>query len=403
MKENSVSAPDEDHDSDEEEEETSESVSIDAGAIKNKFETLAAALAETNQNLVTFEYLLEHSRKNNKHPESPNTKDGLTKCDNDGSKEDIVNLLRDICGSVNDLRSEMGHNISSVDLKHDLKTQNLMETTDLKDKCNKLEFEVECLKAKLSTSEEKLLEEKRKTLSLEEIVQEQKAEIRKLGSFLKEADDFSKESERECHFLKKEIHDIKQELQKESLQKETLSKDLDNVKKLYNEYEEKLRVNDLSSVENSKLKRQIKEYESKVELLETERKRAADELLDYQAQTLCHRNVKGEGEELPPLDLEGLPTTSRSTLSSKSGVSEEKSYEELRSSHKRLKKKTRLLLKQYRAKRSLVDRRERQLAGQRAGLMKLQTLHQSVEANHYIVIHHLGQQLVQVSIHFIMQ
>ena len=31
-----------------------------------------------------------------------------------------------------------------------------------------------------------------------------------------------------------------------------------------------------------------------------------------------------------------------------------------------------------------------------AGLVKLQTLHQSVEANHYIVIHHLGQQLVQV-------
>ena len=396
MKENSVEAPDEDHDSDEEE-ETSDSVSIDAGAIKNKFETLAAALAETNQNLVTFEYLLEHSRKHNKHPESPNTKDDLTKCDNDGSKEDIVNLLRDICGSVNDLRSEMGHNISSVDLKHDLKTQNLMETADLKDKCNKLEFEVECLKAKLSTSEEKLLEEKRKTLNLEEIVQEQKAENRKLGLFLKEADDFSKESERECHFLKNEIHNIKEELQKENLQKEALTKDLDNVKKLYNEYEEKMRVNDSSSEENSRLKRLIKEYEGKVEILETERKRAADELMDYQAQ--CLRNVKDEGEEMPPLDLEGLPTTSRSTLSSKSGVSEEKSYEELRNSHKRLKKKTRLLLKQYRAKRSLVDRRERQLAGQRAGLMKLQTLHQSVEANHYIVIHHLGQQLVQVKIH----
>ena len=388
MKENSVEAPDEDHES--EEEETSESVSIDAGAIKTKFETLAAALAETNQNLVTFEHLLEHSRKHNKQPESPNTKDGLTKCDNEGSKEDIVNLLRDICGSVNDLRSEMGHNISSVDLKHDLKTQNLLETADLKDKCNKLEFEVECLKARLSTSEEKLLEERRKTLSLEEIVQEQKTENRKLGLFLKEADDFSKESERECHFLKNEIHDIKQELQKESLQKEALNKDLDNIKQLYNEYEEKLHSNDSCSVENSRLKKLIKEYEEKVDMLETERKRAAD----YQA--LCLRSVKEEGEEMPPLDLEGLPTTSRSTLSSKSGLSEERSYEDLRTSHKRLKKKTRLLLKQYRAKRSLVDRREKQLAGQRAGLMKLQTLHQSVEANHYIVIHHLGQQLVQV-------
>ena len=57
------------------------------------------------------------------------------------------------------------------------------------------------------------------------------------------------------------------------------------------------------------------------------------------------------GEELPPLDLEGVPTTSRSTLSSKSGLSEERSHEDLRDlrdSHKRLKKKTRVLLKQYR-------------------------------------------------------
>ena len=46
-----------------------------------------------------------------------------------------------------------------------------------------------------------------------------------------------------------------------------------------------------------------------------------------------------------------------------------------------------------------MERRERQLGQQRAGLMKLQTLHQSVESNHYIVIHHLGQQLVQVSRH----
>ena len=273
MKENSVEAPDDDNES-EEEEETSESVSIDAGTIKNKFATLAAALAETNQNLVTFEYLLEHSRRQSK--ESPITKDDLTKCDNDGSKEDIVNLLRDICGSVNDLRSEMGHNISSVDLKHDLKTQNLAETSDLKDKCNKLEFEVECLRAKCASSEERLLEEKKKTQSLEEVIQEQNSENRKLGMFLKEADNFSKESEKECHFLKNEIHEIRLELQKESLLKESLSKDLENVKKLYTEYEEKLSLNDSSLEENSRLKKLVKEYEERLETLETERQRAAE-------------------------------------------------------------------------------------------------------------------------------
>ena len=44
----------------------------------------------------------------------------------------------------------------------------------------------------------------------------------------------------------------------------------------------------------------------------------------------------------------------------------------------------------------MVDKRDRQLSQQKAGLIKLATLHQSVESNHFIVIHHLGQQLVQV-------
>ena len=70
--------------------------------------------------------------------------------------------------------------------------------------------------------------------------------------------------------------------------------------------------------------------------------------------------------------------------------------EELRESHKRLKQKTRQLLRHYRSKRHVIEKRDRQLSLQKAGLLKLQTLHQSVESNHYIVIHHLGQQLVQV-------
>ena len=92
-----------------------------------------------------------------------------------------------------------------------------------------------------------------------------------------------------------------------------------------------------------------------------------------------------------------IPSTSRSTLSSKSEKSQDRSYDELRESHKRLKQKTRQLLKQYRTKRSLLEKKERQLTLQRAGLIKLQTLHQSVETNHYVVIHHLGQQIVQIA------
>merc|ERR1719219_520034 len=65
--------------------------------------------------------------------------------------------------------------------------------------------------------------------------------------------------------------------------------------------------------------------------------------------------------------------------------------------NRRLKQKTRQLLKQYRAKRGQLERKERQLTLQKAGLLKLQSLHQSVETNHYVVIHHLGQQIVQIA------
>ena len=93
----------------------------------------SSALAATNQNLVTFEYLLEHLKKHDKETGKDLDKDDKEQ----GSKEDIVTLLRDICGSVNDLRSEM--DVKTVDSK----TQaDLVEQTNLRDKCSKLEFEV---------------------------------------------------------------------------------------------------------------------------------------------------------------------------------------------------------------------------------------------------------------------
>ena len=70
---------------------------------------------------------------------------------------------------------------------------------------------------------------------------------------------------------------------------------------------------------------------------------------------------------------------------------------DLKESRNRLKQKTKQLLKQYRHKRSLLERKDQQLTAQRAGLIRLQTLHQSVESNHYIVIHHLGQQIIQTA------
>ena len=93
----------------EDDEETSEESSeLDANMLRSKFASLASTLQQTNQNLVTFEYLLENNKKLRKLAESPKVVGGGGE-----TEEDIVNLLRDICGSVQDLRSEMGQNTAA--------------------------------------------------------------------------------------------------------------------------------------------------------------------------------------------------------------------------------------------------------------------------------------------------
>ena len=87
---------------------------------------------------------------------------------------------------------------------------------------------MENLKSKLSLTEERLAEEKRKNLEMEDSIQEHKSEIRKLNMYLKDADQFSKESERECHFLKQELMETKLHLKLESEQKEAMKNDTEN-------------------------------------------------------------------------------------------------------------------------------------------------------------------------------
>ena len=56
--------------------------------------------------------------------------------------------------------------------------------------------------------EEKYFEEKRRNAKLEEMFREQENEIRKLNMYLKESDDYSKEIQQECHYLKQEVRVI---------------------------------------------------------------------------------------------------------------------------------------------------------------------------------------------------
>ena len=220
---------------------------------------------------------------------------------------------------------------------------------------------------------------------MEHCIQEQKSQLRKLDIYLKEADEFSKDSGRECHFLKEEMLEMKHRLKMESEQKEALKADLERAKKLHADYE--------SNDGDRKLEKVIAEFEKKIEFEQEQNKKLSVDLSETKARVKELEEKEAKESVVLPLELDCVLPTSRSTISSKS----EKTYEELKDSHRRLKQKTRQLLKQYRAKRGQLERKERQLTLQKAGLLKLQSLHQSVETNHYVVIHHLGQQIVQIA------
>ena len=66
-------------------------------------------------------------------------------------------------------------------------------------------------------------------------------------------------------------------------------------------------------------------------------------------------------------------------------------------SRSRLKEKTKSLLRQYRDKRALLERRERQLIGQRAGLQQLQLLLRSQNSCQLLVLRHTASHLKELA------
>jgi hypothetical protein len=66
-------------------------------------------------------------------------------------------------------------------------------------------------------------------------------------------------------------------------------------------------------------------------------------------------------------------------------------------SRSRLKEKTRTLLRQYRDKRALLERRERQLMSQRTGLQQLQLLLQSQNSSQLLVLRHTASHLQELA------
>lgn len=355
---------------DEEEEDSSDEEDVDLELIQKKFSSLATALQETNQNLVTFEMLQDHYRTVSKAPQaSEGTSQGT-------GENDMLDLLKDICGSVSELKTEIGNSghTSRINLEEmESKLKYPQKFAELSEKSSKLEVECGFYRNQCQTLDEKYMDEKRKNNHLSDLLQEREGEIRQLNLYLKEAESFSKSVEQENRFLQKQLAENKSKLEQEVESKEQVKSDLETYKE---------RVKKLEDKETIQLSKNI----------------PVDKLQERAPASEAPAEQGGHSDSEPEPEAEGQGLSARSTLSSKSadGGYEEK-YRQLKESRNRLKTKTKLLLKQYRGKRSQLERRERQLASQRSGLVKLQTLHQSVESNHCIVIHHLGQQLQQIA------
>ena len=243
---------------------------------------------------------------------------------------------------------------------------------ELSEKSSKMEVECGFFKTQCQSLEERYMEEKRKNSHLEDLIRDRENEIRQLNLYLKEAETFSKSVEQENRLLQMQLAESKSKLEQEIDRKDQLRSDFD------------INLGKVATLED-----RLRSYEDKESrLVET----AA---LNEKAKK--DKNCGSDGEM--ELEVQG-GQSARSTLSSKSagdGGGFEEKYKEEKESRSRLKQKTKLLLRQYRGKRSQLEKKERQLATQRSGLLKLQTLHQSVEANHCIVIHHLGQQIQQIA------
>ena len=374
---------------DEEEGSSGESFPVSARLLTSKFTSLANTLQETNQNLLTFEHLLDlyktSSRASSGQPRPSSPKKNTSSVVNsvpEDNKVDIVNLLQDICGSVNDLKTEMGQSLS------------------------KEPFDGH--QSKITELEEKYIQERQKNVKLEEILREQEADIRKLNVYLKDSEDYSKEIHNECHHLKKQILACGHELSSAVNDKESLEKML----KENQRSDEKLKLSAVGTELRNELaecKSLLSDSEDRNEKLLESNQELREKLNKYnsmvfQSNQHSKENTKEDVKKQSEVENEehelGM-NSPRSTISSSKSeqISESliQKYNDLKESHKRLKQKTKMLLKQYREKRSLMERKERQLSSQRTGLMRLQTLHQSVESNHCVVIHHLGQQTVQIA------
>ena len=288
-----------------------------------------------------------------------------------------MDLLKDICGSVNELKTEMGNSgregkINLEEIESKLKYP--QKFAELSEKSSKMEVECGFFKTQCQSLEEKYMEEKRKNTHLEDLIRDRENEIRQLNSYLKEAETFSKSVEQENRVLQMQLTESKSKLEQEIDRKDQLRSEFD------------INLGKVATLED-----RLRSFEDK------ESKIVESAALSEKAKK--DKNCGSDGEM--ELEVQG-GQSARSTLSSKSAgdgalAGFEEKYKQEKESRSRLKQKTKLLLRQYRGKRSQLEKKERQLATQRSGLLKLQTLHQSVEANHCIVIHHLGQQIQQIA------
>jgi hypothetical protein len=113
--------------------------------------------------------------------------------------------------------------------------------------------------------------------------------------------------------------------------------------------------------------------------------------------------VKLQPSQSPRINVENVPKESEIHCAMPSKTSPPdlnavlKKLSTVEESRSRLKEKTKLLLRQYRDKRSLLERRERQLMSQRAGLEQLQLLLRSQNSCQLLVLRHTASHLQELA------
>jgi len=393
--------------------------------VRDKFGRLAQVLKETNQNLVTFEFLLSHYRslarvaplpaaaglsqsaKAISLPSTPHDRDGQSR----RRTESVDTNTREIFGENKNDSGEILHLLKNISESLSGFREHL--TVQTREPCEREADQiVEDFAGETSMGAEVVRDGHEDNTSKDEVLLNREGAIAMCNNDILRKEEELTEKNNEIDKLKLDLLNTRQELLQEREMVYILGQE---VKKM----EEKLGCERVAAKE---MATEIKYYVEKLSKVEETVVALRDSKQNEKVSTMVDKASGDESEvdikngkemddemkemleeerrkrELSEIDLSNERERVQGLVDNIGELREKLTKSELNlaisdETHNRLKSKTRKLLRQYRVKRGNVERRDMQLSKLREGLLHLRSLCKNVESNYQVILRDCGQQI----------